>query len=130
MINVCDFSQYAKNLREMNWGNLSGLSFSMIPFLALALALALALPTTAGAAAVFGDEIVNPIEIGERTDMLLLGANAVITFLAATVGMNLIAFWGGALFRVASVWLPALVWLIDAGLGAIIFQFLAGRQLA
>lgn len=85
MINFSDFSRYAKDERAMVIGNLAGLPFNMILFSALALL------TTAGAAVVYGEAIINPTEIVERTDSVLLGIIAAITFFAATVGINLVA---------------------------------------
>ena len=76
MINFSDFSRYAKDRPTMLLGNLTGLPFNMILFSALALL------TTAGAAVVFGEEITNPSEIVERTDSVLLGIIAAITFLS------------------------------------------------
>ena len=57
MINFSDFSRYAKNKDAMVKGNLTGLPLNMILFSALALL------TTAGAAAVYGEQIINPTEI-------------------------------------------------------------------
>ncbi len=85
MINFSDFSRYAKDRPTMLLGNLTGLPLNMILFSALALL------TTGGAAVVFGEEIINPTEIVERTDSVLLGIIAAITFFAATVGINLVA---------------------------------------
>lgn len=85
MINFSDFSRYSKSNAEMKKGNLKGLPLNMILFSALALL------TTGGAAVVFGEQITNPTEIVERTDSVLLGVIAAITFFAATVGINLVA---------------------------------------
>ncbi|PJF10484.1 NCS1 family nucleobase:cation symporter-1 [Pseudorhodobacter sp. MZDSW-24AT] len=85
MINFSDFSRYARSKEAMVKGNLAGLPLNMILFSALALL------TTAGAAAVYGEQIINPTEIVERTDSVLLGVIAAITFFAATVGINLVA---------------------------------------
>lgn len=85
MINFSDFSRYARNKGAMVTGNLAGLPFNMILFSALALL------TTGGAAVVYGEAIINPTEIVERTDSLLLSVIAAITFFAATVGINLVA---------------------------------------
>lgn len=85
MINFSDFSRYSKSNAEMKKGNLTGLPLNMILFSALALL------TTGGAAVVFGEQITNPTEIVERTDSVLLGVIAAITFFAATVGINLVA---------------------------------------
>ncbi|MFP7571953.1 NCS1 family nucleobase:cation symporter-1 [Marivita sp. S2033] len=85
MINFSDFSRYARSKSAMKMGNLTGLPFNMILFSALALL------TTGGAAVVFGEKIINPTEIVERTDSVLLGVIAAITFFAATMGINLVA---------------------------------------
>lgn len=85
MINFSDFSRYSKSNAEMKKGNLAGLPLNMVLFSALALL------TTGGAAVVFGEAIINPTEIVERTDSVLLGVIAAITFFAATVGINLVA---------------------------------------
>lgn len=85
MINFSDFSRYAKDKKSMTVGNFAGLPLNMILFSALALL------TTAGAAVVYGEAIINPTEIVERTDSVLLGVIAAITFFAATVGINLVA---------------------------------------
>ena len=85
MINFSDFSRFARSKDEMKKGNLAGLPLNMILFSALALL------TTGGAAVVFGEAITNPTEIVERTDSVLLGVIAALTFFAATVGINLVA---------------------------------------
>ena len=85
MINFSDFSRYSKSNAEMKKGNLAGLPLNMVLFSALALL------TTGGAAVVFGEAIINPTEIVERTDSVVLGVIAAITFFAATVGINLVA---------------------------------------
>ncbi|MFW8634788.1 NCS1 family nucleobase:cation symporter-1 [Cribrihabitans pelagius] len=85
MINFSDFSRFAKDKKAMVRGNLAGLPFNMILFSALALL------TTAGAAVVYGEKIINPTEIVGRTDSVILGIIAAITFFAATVGINLVA---------------------------------------
>lgn len=85
MINFSDFSRYARDKGTMVKGNFAGLPLNMILFSALALL------TTAGAAVVYGEAIINPTEIVDRTDSVLLGVIAAVTFFAATVGINLVA---------------------------------------
>ncbi|MFY0632457.1 MAG: NCS1 family nucleobase:cation symporter-1 [Vannielia sp.] len=85
LLNFSDFSRYAKDKRAMMLGNLAGLPLNMILFSALALL------TTAGAAVVYGEAIINPTEIVERTDSVVLSIIAAVTFFAATVGINLVA---------------------------------------
>ncbi|WP_281827287.1 NCS1 family nucleobase:cation symporter-1 [Jannaschia rubra] len=109
MINFSDFSRYARDKKAMKLGNLAGLPFNMILFSALALL------TTAGAAVVFGEEIINPTEIVERTDSVLLGVIAAITFFAATVGINLVANFIPAVNGIANL-SPARISFRTAGL--------------
>ncbi|WP_406736455.1 NCS1 family nucleobase:cation symporter-1 [Thioclava sp. GXIMD4215] len=85
LINFSDFSRYAKSTRAMMLGNLAGLPLNMVLFSALTLL------TTAGAAVVYGEALTNPTEIVARTDSVILGIIAAITFFAATVGINLVA---------------------------------------
>ncbi len=109
MINFSDFSRYAKDKPTMLLGNLTGLPLNMILFSALALL------TTGGAAVVFGEEIINPTEIVERTDSVLLAVIAAITFFAATVGINLVANFIPAVNGIANL-APNRISVRNAGL--------------
>ena len=100
-------------------GNLTGLPFNMILFSALALL------TTAGAAVVFGEEITNPSEIVERTDSVLLGIIAAITFFAATVGINLVANFIPAVNGIANL-APGKISFRQAGLITSAFALIIG----
>ncbi|MGI9367945.1 MAG: NCS1 family nucleobase:cation symporter-1 [Ruegeria sp.] len=119
MINFSDFSRYAKDKPTMILGNLAGLPFNMILFSALALL------TTGGAAVVFGEEIINPTEIVERTDSVLLGIIAAITFFAATVGINLVANFIPAVNGIANL-SPDKISFRKAGLITSIFALVIG----
>jgi NCS1 family nucleobase:cation symporter-1 len=119
MINFSDFSRYAKDKRTMKLGNLAGLPFNMILFSALALL------TTGGAAVVFGEEIINPTEIVERTDSVLLSIIAAITFFAATVGINLVANFIPAVNGIANL-APERISFRRAGLITSVFALVIG----
>ena len=119
MINFSDFSRYAKDKNAMTLGNLTGLPFNMILFSALALL------TTGGAAVVFGEEIINPTEIVERTDSVLLGIIAAITFFAATVGINLVANFIPAVNGIANL-NPGKISFRQAGIVTSIFALIIG----
>lgn len=119
MINFSDFSRYAKDRRAMVLGNLAGLPFNMILFSGLALL------TTAGAAVVFGEEIINPTEIVERTDSVLLSVIAAITFFAATVGINLVANFIPAVNGIANL-APERITFRAAGIVTSIFALVIG----
>jgi NCS1 family nucleobase:cation symporter-1 len=119
MINFSDFSRYARDKRAMVVGNLVGLPFNMILFSALALL------TTAGAAVVYGEAIINPTEIVGRTDSVLLGVIAAITFFAATVGINLVANFIPAVNGIASL-APSKIGFRKAGLITSVFALVIG----
>ncbi len=119
MINFSDFSRYARNRKAMVLGNLAGLPFNMILFSALALL------TTGGAAVVFGEPIINPTEIVERTDSLLLSLIAAVTFLAATVGINLVANFIPAVNGIANL-APERISFRAAGIITSLFALVIG----
>lgn len=119
MINFSDFSRYARDKRAMVLGNLAGLPFNMILFSALALL------TTAGAAVVFGEELINPTEIVERTDSVLLSVIAAVTFFAATVGINLVANFIPAVNGIANL-APERITFRAAGIVTSIFALVIG----
>ncbi len=119
MINFSDFSRYARDKRAMVVGNLVGLPFNMILFSALALL------TTAGAAVVYGEAIINPTEIVGRTDSVVLGVIAAITFFAATVGINLVANFIPAVNGIASL-APSRIGFRKAGLITSVFALVIG----
>ena len=119
MINFSDFSRYAKDKRAMIVGNLTGLPLNMILFSALALL------TTAGAAVVFGEAIINPTEIVERTDSVLMAVIAAITFFAATVGINLVANFIPAVNGIANL-APSRISFRMAGMITSIFALVIG----
>ena len=109
LINFSDFSRYCRDKRAMTLGNLTGLPFNMILFSALALL------TTAGAAVVYGEALINPTEIVERTDSVILAVIAAITFFAATVGINLVANFIPAVNGIANM-APGRIGFRTAGL--------------
>lgn len=119
MINFSDFSRYARDKNTMIKGNLAGLPFNMILFSALALL------TTAGAAVVYGEKIINPTEIVGRTDSVVLGVIAAITFFAATVGINLVANFVPAVNGIANL-SPSKISFRKAGMITSVFALLIG----
>ncbi|NEX45428.1 NCS1 family nucleobase:cation symporter-1 [Pseudotabrizicola algicola] len=119
MINFSDFSRYAKDKPAMVKGNLVGLPLNMILFSALALL------TTAGAAVVYGEALVNPTEIVERTDSVFLAVIAAITFFAATVGINLVANFIPAVNGIANL-SPSTIGFRKAGLITSAFALVIG----
>ncbi|MCR4268084.1 NCS1 family nucleobase:cation symporter-1 [Nitratireductor sp. ZSWI3] len=85
VINFGDFSRFVKTERAMKVGNFWGLPVSMAFFSLIALFV------TAGTVVLFGEKLVNPADIVDRVDNVLLTLIAAVTFFAATVGINLVA---------------------------------------
>lgn len=89
IINFGDFSRFSKDEKSMKLGNFTGLPLSLALFTFLSLFI------TAGAYVVFqggqGEPLDNPTDIVEQTESVLLAVIAAITFLLATVGINLVA---------------------------------------
>ena len=89
IINFGDFSRFSTSERSMKLGNFTGLPLSLAFFTFLSLFI------TAGAYVVFQDvgdtPMANPTDIVEQTESVLLAVVAAITFLLATVGINLVA---------------------------------------
>ncbi|WP_011579682.1 MULTISPECIES: NCS1 family nucleobase:cation symporter-1 [Chelativorans] len=85
VINFGDFSRFVKTESAMKIGNFWGLPISLAFFSFIALFV------TAGTVVLFGERLINPADIVDRVDNVLLTLIAALTFFAATVGINLVA---------------------------------------
>jgi len=85
ILNYGDFSRFFRSQRDMLLGNFLGLPVSIAFFSVIALFV------TAGTAVVFGARLTDPTEIVARVDRLPLTIVAALTFLAATIGINVVA---------------------------------------
>ncbi len=89
IINFGDFARFSRSERSMRLGNFTGLPVSLTFFTLLALF------TTAGAYVVFqdgqGTPMTNPTEIVGVIGNVVLTIIAAVTFVVATVGINLVA---------------------------------------
>jgi NCS1 family nucleobase:cation symporter-1 len=85
LLNFGDFSRYARSERDMKVGNFLGLPVNFILFAIIVVIV------TAGSAKVFGHMIMDPIEIVSKIDnkwAVVLGS---VTFIVATMGINIVA---------------------------------------
>ena len=85
LLNFGDFSRYARTERDMKVGNFLGLPINFILFAIIVVIV------TAGSAKVFGHMIMDPIEIVSKIDnkwAVVLGS---VTFIVATMGINIVA---------------------------------------
>jgi nucleobase:cation symporter-1, NCS1 family len=85
ILNYGDFSRYVRTRSAMRKGNLLGLPLN-IAFFAF-----IALFVTGGTAVVFGERLTSPTDIVSRVGSLPLTIVAALTFVAATVGINVVA---------------------------------------
>ncbi|WFE21810.1 NCS1 family nucleobase:cation symporter-1 [Solwaraspora sp. WMMD937] len=89
IINFGDFSRFSRTERGMKIGNFTGLPLSLALFTFLSLFI------TAGAYVVYqdgqGDPLTNPADIVGQVGNTALTVVAALTFLVATIGINLVA---------------------------------------
>lgn len=97
LLNFGDFSRYAKTERDMKVGNFLGLPVNFLLFAIIVVVV------TAGSAKVFGHMIMDPIEIVSRIDnkwAVVLGS---VTFIIATMGINIVANFVSPAYDIANL---------------------------
>ena len=97
LLNFGDFSRYAKSERDMKVGNFLGLPINFILFAIIVVVV------TAGSAKVFGHMIMDPIEIVSKIDnkwAVVLGS---VTFIIATMGINIVANFVSPAYDIANL---------------------------
>lgn len=103
-LNFGDFSRYAKSSSQMKRGNFWGLPVNFVFFSLIAVV------TISGTPVVFGELIVDPIEVmgklDNKTAVLILG----LTMLIATVGVNIVANFVSAAFDISNIFPKYISW--------------------
>ncbi|MGH8880673.1 MAG: NCS1 family nucleobase:cation symporter-1 [Stackebrandtia sp.] len=97
LLNFCDFARFAPDRRTVLLGNFWGLP---VNFLAFAI---VTVTVTAGAIAVFGEAITDPVEIVARIDNVWVTVIGAITFVIATIGINVVANFVSASYDLSNV---------------------------
>ncbi|WP_244848738.1 NCS1 family nucleobase:cation symporter-1 [Caballeronia sp. SL2Y3] len=97
LLNFGDFSRFAKSERQMKIGNFLGLPFNFIAFAVITVIV------TAGSEKVFGAMIMDPVEIVSRIDNKLAVAVGSITFVIATMGINIVANFVSPAYDIANL---------------------------
>jgi len=85
LLNFGDFSRFARSEREMKLGNFLGLPVNFVVFSIITVIV------TAGSVKVFGAMIMDPVEIVARIDNKIAVVIGSITFVVATMGINIVA---------------------------------------
>ena len=97
LLNFGDFSRFAKSERDMKIGNFLGLPLNFILFAIIVVVV------TAGSAKVFGHMIMDPVEIVGKIDnkwAVVLGS---VTFVIATMGINIVANFVSPAYDIANL---------------------------
>ena len=97
LLNFGDFSRFGKDEKAMKMGNLLGLPLNFIVFAIITVIV------TAGTVQVFGKAIMDPVEIVERIGNPWVVAIGSITFIVATMGINIVANFVSPAYDIANL---------------------------
>ncbi|TXM72475.1 NCS1 family nucleobase:cation symporter-1, partial [Methylobacterium sp. WL12] len=97
LLNFGDFARFSRNERSMKIGNFLGLPVNFIVFAIITVIV------TAGTVQVFGKAIMDPIEIVERIGNPWVVALGSITFIVATMGINIVANFVSPAYDIANL---------------------------
>ena len=96
-LNFCDFSRYARDKAAVRTGNLWGLPVNLILFSLVAGV------TTIAAYDVYGEVLLHPEQISAKFESWFLAILAALTFVVATLGINVVANFVSPAFDFANV---------------------------
>ena len=85
LLNFGDFSRFGKSERQMKVGNFLGLPVNFLVFSIIVVIV------TAGSVSVFGEMLMDPVEIVARIDNKVAVFIGSVTFIIATMGINIVA---------------------------------------
>ena len=97
LLNFCDFSRFAPDRKTVVRGNFWGLPVNFLAFAVVTVGV------TAGSIAVFGEAITDPVEIVSRIDNIWVTVIGAVTFIIATIGINVVANFVSASYDLANV---------------------------
>lgn len=97
LLNFGDFSRFGKSERQMRIGNFLGLPVNFIVFAIIVVIV------TAGSEKVFGQMIMDPVEIVARIDNKIAVFVGSLTFIIVTMGINLVASFVSPAYDIANL---------------------------
>ncbi len=97
LLNFGDFARFARDERSMKLGNLLGLPLNFLVFAIITVIV------TAGSLKVFGEAIMDPVHIVERIGNPWVVALGSITFIVATMGINIVANFVSPAYDIANL---------------------------
>ncbi len=118
MLNFGDFSRYGKTFREVKRGNFWGLPVNVLFFSIITVV------TTAGTLPVFGRIIHDPIETVSMIDSTSAALIGALTFVVATIGINIVANFVSAAFDFSNIAPQSISWRGGGMLAAVASVFI------
>src|ERR1700722_16327484 len=115
LLNFGDFSRFARDEKAMKAGNFLGLPVNFIVFAIITVIV------TAGTVKVFGEAIMDPVAIVERIGNPWVVALGSITFIVATMGINIVANFVSPAYDISNLYPEK----IDFRLGGLITSILS-----
>ena len=115
LLNFGDFSRFGRDEKAMKIGNFLGLPVNFIVFSIITVIV------TAGTVKVFGQAIMDPVAIVERIGNRWVVAIGSITFIVATMGINIVANFVSPAYDISNLWPEK----IDFRLGGLITSILS-----
>jgi nucleobase:cation symporter-1, NCS1 family len=97
LLNFGDFSRFGKSERQMKIGNFLGLPVNFVLFSIIVVIV------TAGSAKVFGAMIMDPVEIVAKIDNKVAVVLGSLTFVVATMGINIVANFVSPAYDIANL---------------------------
>ena len=113
MLNYGDFARYGKSFAAIKRGNFLGLPVNFIVFSALVVI------TTAATKPVFGEFITDPVETVARLDSVSVAILGALTFMIATVGINIVANFISPAFDFSNVAPQKISWRMGGMIAAV-----------
>jgi NCS1 family nucleobase:cation symporter-1 len=98
LLNFGDFARFGKDERAMRVGNFLGLPVNFLVFSIIIVIV------TSGTLHVFGEAIMDPVAIVERIGHPVVVIIGSITFIVATMGINIVANFVSPAYDIANLW--------------------------
>jgi len=115
LLNFGDFSRFARDEKAMKTGNFLGLPVNFIVFAIITVIV------TAGTVKVFGEAIMDPVSIVQRIGNPWVVALGSITFIVATMGINIVANFVSPAYDISNLYPEK----IDFRIGGLIASILS-----
>jgi NCS1 family nucleobase:cation symporter-1 len=113
MLNFGDFSRYGKTFTAVKSGNFWGLPVNFLGFSLLTVI------TTSCTLPVFGQLIIDPVETVSRIDNVFAVVLGALTFMIATIGINIVANFVSPAFDFSNVAPKVISWRMGGMIAAI-----------